>query len=257
MYITVTSGKQDPCDFISNFVDSIDIHDGYEVALTGIYHGPLFNIDEEHNKFTLKKGKQVVNYVIPPGYYQSTAHLVLAMYDSLVDRLKDTTGLVKLKPGYCHKKFGVCTLIINDPGVKFLNNWDRDGQTGLLQHFGYYLTAEFNSLDVAHEHLGSSTEPTFIYSNIVSNSVVDNHESRLLACAPLKTVKGFCYHEFTNPSYHPLRVNSFTDISFQMRNVDGKLIQIQYMESTNKFKEEFIIKYPTIMILHVRKRSIG
>lgn len=85
MYITVTSGKQDACDFISNFVDSIDIHDGYEVALTGIYHGPLFNIDKEHNKFTLKKGTQVVDYEIPPGYYQSTTHLVLAMIHWLID----------------------------------------------------------------------------------------------------------------------------------------------------------------------------
>ena len=240
-FITVTSGKSNPCDFISNFIDSIDIHDGYEVALTGIYHGPLFNIDKEHNKFTLKKGAQVVDYEIPPGYYQSTTHLVLAMYDTLVDEMEDSTSIVKVKPEYSHRKYGACTLKINDKGVKFFNNWDREGQTGLLQHFGYYLTTEF----------------TFIYSNIVSNSIVDDQQSRLLACAPLKTVEGYCHHEFSNPSYRPLRVNSFTDISFQMRNVDGKLIQIDYMEHTNKFKEEFIIKYPTIMILHVRKRSIG
>ena len=253
LFITVTSKDQNPCDFVSNFIESININDGYEVALMGIFHGPLYNIDEKRNKFTLIKGTQEEDYRIPPGYYESTPHLMLAIYKVLKESLKDDTPLIKKSPTIKHKS-GSCFLSLSDQDkdVKFLINRDKAGETDVLQYFGYYITEKLSRLEVTHEYLGTATQPTFIYSNIVGESMLDSNQTRLLACAPLKTENGYCHHEFDNPSYLPLRVNSFTDISFQMRDVNAKLTQIAHKEYIN---DTAIVEYPTIMRLHVRKRQ--
>ena len=106
------------------------------------------------------------------------------------------------------------------------------GETDVLQHFGYFGNGEtFGKIKILPEYLSTNSEAAFIYSNIVGQSSVDGEQSRLMACAHLKTTDaGYSYHEFQNPQYHPLRVNSFTDISFQLRDVRGKLINIAHKE---------------------------
>ena len=52
-YITITSEDQNPCDFISNFLDSVNIDAGYEVAVKSIFHAPLYNVTEDNNKFAI------------------------------------------------------------------------------------------------------------------------------------------------------------------------------------------------------------
>ena len=259
MYIVVTSKNQNPCDFVSNFIESININDGYEIALVGIYHGPLYNIDAVHNKFTLVKGTEVVDYEIPPGFYESTIHLLFAIQKALEESLEEPRSICRTKPIIKHEALtGAFSLNIVDKDVKFLVDRARSGESDILQNFGYYLTQSYSKIKSRFKSLGTSTEPTFIYSNIVAESVVDGHQSRLLACAPLKTEHGYCYHEFTNPLYHPLRVNSFTDISFQLRDNKGDLIQIAHQEITNKWGHFDVLEsYPTVMILHVRNAIKG
>ena len=255
MFITVTSGKQDPCDFTSNFIDSIDIHDGYEVALAGIYHGPVYNIVERNSRVTLIKGaSEIKEYYIPPGFYESSTQVMYAIYHTLAQNLGRVVSImpeIKYKPDD-----GICSIKLKDHNVNFLVKPDRDHDASLLNQFGYYNFAKIKSIECHHFIMGASVQPTFIYSNIVSNSIVDDRESRLLTCVPLQTDVGYSYYEFNNPSYHPLRVNSFTDISFQMRDVHGELVRIKHMEKYHWEKDNVVV-YPTIMILHVRKRSIG
>ena len=82
-YITVTSTSQDPCNFVSNFTDTINLNDGYEVAVTRIYHAPVYNITETCNTFTLVHNLQSATHNIPVGFYATSTDVLNAIYENL------------------------------------------------------------------------------------------------------------------------------------------------------------------------------
>ena len=232
MHIVVTSKNQHPASFISNFSESINISDGYEIALISIYHGPLCNITENINSFIIEDNDGLRStYQIPIGYYQSTHAIILAI-KSVLEQSDIRSVLVKV---------GNKTVLTLSGGFKFL------ADTNLMVYLGQSLSV--TKINVEYDILGSSLVPTFIYSNVVSETVIDGYFSRILATAPLKTDEpGYNYHEFENPVYHLLRVNSFTDISFQLRDIYGELIKISDEEVNSQM-------HPTVMLLHIRKRQ--
>ena len=84
-YITITSKNQNPCEFVSNFTDAINLNDGYEIAVTQIFHAPVDNITPRNNKFTLIKGTETKDYRIPTGYYGNTCEIMRAIKNALRD----------------------------------------------------------------------------------------------------------------------------------------------------------------------------
>ena len=80
MEIVVTSDNQNPANFVSNFVDSINVNDGYEIAVKSIFSPPLFNFTEDNNEFTVVtviNGKEYYHsYSIKPEFYENTCQLL-------------------------------------------------------------------------------------------------------------------------------------------------------------------------------------
>ena len=126
-HITVTSDNQDPCNFVSNFTDTINLNDGYEVAVTRIYHAPIYNITKHNNKFTLIKGDIIVDHYIPVGYYPGNCDILGAIY-VVLEKSRETgrnehgqASLIKTKPVFVYKTTGeASSLKIVDSGVSFL-----------------------------------------------------------------------------------------------------------------------------------------
>ena len=96
-YITVTSGKSDPCDFVSRFLEPINVKDGYEVAVIKILHGPIYNITEMNNKFSLIKVRHTVDYFVPPGYYETTTDLLAEIHNVLKIAMDDARSFQHIK----------------------------------------------------------------------------------------------------------------------------------------------------------------
>ena len=53
MDLIITSGAQNPAEFIANFPQSITLNEDYEMAVKSIFTAPYFNFTEENNKFTI------------------------------------------------------------------------------------------------------------------------------------------------------------------------------------------------------------
>jgi hypothetical protein len=87
-------------------------------------------------------------------------------------------------------------------------------------------------------------EPTndicFIYLNIVQFSYINGKRSRLLCVCPIQSKKGYSYIEFSNPTYTPIEVQEFSDITLTIRNIHGQLLQLD-----NRFD--------TVATLHMKK----
>ena len=257
-YITVTSSVQDPCNFVSNFTDTINLNDGYEVAVTRIYHAPIYNVTERNNKFTVIKGTTVVDHYIPIGYYAGTCDVLGAIFTVLEKSRETGTSdhgqptLIHTKPEFLYKSAGESSsLKIVDSGVTFLVDNARDNDAILLKLLGYCVSAKFNKININHFTFEVATEAGFLYSNIVDNSMINQQQSRLLALIPIRSKPGYNYHEFTNPVYGPLSVHSFTDITFTLTNVRGGVVRMDHLYSS--YWGNTKIMYPTIITLHIRK----
>ncbi len=109
-YITITSSVQNPCDFVSNFTDAINLNDGYEVAVTQIFHAPLYNVTERNNKFTLIKDNTISDHFVPIGYYPGTCDIMEAIYEVLETAWRvgsnahGNASLVHTKPQFTYAK---------------------------------------------------------------------------------------------------------------------------------------------------------
>ena len=87
MEIVVTSDNQNPANFVSNFVDSINVNDGYEIAVKSIFYPPPYNFTKDNNEFTIAtviNGKEYYySYAIKPGFYENTCQLLQKMQQSI------------------------------------------------------------------------------------------------------------------------------------------------------------------------------
>jgi hypothetical protein len=259
-YITVTSSDQHPCKFVSNFAESINLNDGYEVAVTRIFHAPLHNVTQRNRKFTLIKGNSIVDHFIPIGYYMGSCDVLNAIYNELLlslERGDNGTGvasLIRAKPQFIYDKgYGeASSLKIMDTGVNFLIDNDRDDDSILLKMLGYCVNSRFDKITINHYSFHHQIEAGFLYSNIVDNSIINQQKSRLLAIVPVTCGPGYNYHEFTNPIYNPLSLHSFTDINFILSDVHGETMSLDAIHSTYWGSTNIVI-YPTIITLHIRR----
>ena len=276
-YITVTSSDQHPCDFVSNFADTISLNDGYEVAVTRIYHAPTYNITETCNTFTLVRSAgnhAPVSHSVPVGFYATSTDVLKAIYGTLKNHtdLATTTSTSSGKDGAVLPSFGPSTMLITvapnfsykasgeasyleilqktsspDRGTMF-----KTGEASpLLKVLGFVVEKKTHRIDINHYILHNAIETGFLYSNIVANSMVNQQQSRLLALVPIQAKIGYNFHEVVNPVYNPLSVHSFTDIDFTLTNVRGEIMRMDNIQSSKI--DDQAIRYPTIITLHIRK----
>ena len=99
------------------------------------------------------------------------------------------------------------------------------------------------TLNIKNYDLRSDDKLGFIYSSIVSNSLIDSHQSRILDTIPLRSDDGYTFYEAINPVFHRMAVASFIDIEFYIRSVNGDLV-------------EFSENLPTVLTLTIRKKQV-
>ena len=252
--ITVTSRGQSPSNFVSSFTNSISLSNDYEVGLLKIAYPPVANVTDENNKFYIAKKDdsfQVI-YEIPTGFYGTTHEIIQAIYNVLKDVSDDddddddddintqadlrysTTGIAD------HTKL---TLQFDDKKTVFVSSDETVGNVlKLLDYRIDNFTAR--TLNVQNYDLPAKDQLGFIYSSIVSNSLIDHHVSRLLDTVTIKssTNGGQCICEVKNPVFHDVSAVNFIDISFEIRDIDGAFIQ-------------FTNDLPTILTLGMRKKQ--
>ena len=263
--ITVTSQGQDAAKFISNFSNSIRLSDNYEVGLLKIAHPPTMNITNMNNRMFIqnKESDGIAVLEIPAGFYETTHDVVQAMQKSLSNynvTKDDYSG--KHQPIAEDSARDVITSATLRYGARNATSADNSRVfLELVDKKSFFLIKEeYQSINILHfldfriENLAtrglvinnydleSKDQIGFVYSSIVSNSLIDYRVSRLLDTVSLKSIKnGHQLFEVQNPVFHDVSAASFIDISFQIRDVDGKLIQ-------------FHSELPTILTLGIRKK---
>lgn len=233
-HITLTSRGQSSSNFISHFADNIDF-EGYEVALKSIYHAPVYNITPQNNSFQVEGIVENISKVlrIPAGYYENNCEILRAINDSLTVELEE-----RRRPVINYKDSGeaVNLLFGKNSTVKF----NAGPNSPLLRCLGYIIPKQISKLNINVYQLNNTLTPAFIYSNSVSNSIIDRQQSRLLAVIPLSSKAGYNFHEIENPNYISLASHSICDARFTVIDLDGNEIPFAVL--------------PTVLNLHFRKK---
>ena len=256
--ITVTSLGQNPASFISNFSNSIQLSEGYEIGLLKIACPPIFNVSNNNNKLYVvkKEDNSELLFEIPQNFYPTTHDLAQSIYQVLASHSveqgsdgDENADEINFKANLrYHGSSGSAdhsklTLQLIDKKLNFRARSDDPGNILDLLEFRIK-NFSARSLVIQNYDLTAQDQICFIYSSIVSNSLIDYNVSRLLDTVPIKSSKNGGYYmlEVQNPVFHDISSSSFIDINFDIRNVFGDLVQ-------------FVPSLPVILTLGLRKKQ--
>ena len=137
MDLIITSGTQNPAEFIANFPQSITLNEDYEMAVKSIFTAPYFNFTEENNTFLIAvigddtdtpellpslpgieeetegsfvrnkrivKASQIIDielpFKIPIGHYPTTCDVLAAMHKVLCEAVDSDESPLNSKPNF-------------------------------------------------------------------------------------------------------------------------------------------------------------
>lgn len=297
MDLIVTSGTQNPANFVVDFPQSIELNGSYEIAVKSIFTPPSFNFTSKNNSFSiLKLGdlsdedqvgaadffegslsriprivkpfpkdpqlfEILAHFEIPPSHYSNTCEVLAAMQKSLYDNIVENDPLRKNLPKFSIKD-GRVKLTFHQKSAGsgnrkkvgdtfFVIHPYSHSEANVLNSLGFCATDErqlYEEIDLEIYSFVTSNSEAFLYSTIASNSLINEQSSRLLCVFPAGSATGLNYHEFLNPTYRPLAVHSFNDIQFEITNVQGEVLELDYLDLMRHHK----IATPTIIQLHIR-----
>ena len=264
-YITIASDAYSPSDFHTQFNTTFNLTEDYEVALKSIFYGPLCNVCEHNDLLVLRlNNREMRELRVSHGYYPTMYYLTRAINDTVVnfyDNLGEgdenwaVSNATNVKFNSSQKQTGgISAISLSLPeNVKFYYYPFTHGKSNILDLYGVQLRFSTSKLLVRDTKLEYKHQVGFVYSSLVKDSKFNNKDSRLLATIPLYTDDGYSEYMVVNPSYYPIAVTSFDNVSFQIRDNKGKLVEIAHRELADR-RENKPILYPTILTLHIRKR---
>ena len=301
MDLIITSGVQNPAEFIANFPQSITLNEDYEMAVKSIFTAPYFNFTEENNTFSIAvvgdstdtpdllpslpgiedetggslirnkrilKASQIIDielkFEIPTGHYPTTCNVVAAMQKVLSEAVDSDESPLNIKPKFVisdgrvklhYHKRGTKTVKKKPGEIHFIV--EANPQRGsVLNSLGYCPANEdelVENIDLDVYAINNPRMEAFLYSTVVTNSMIDQQASRILCVFPVGGETGYNYHEFINPIYRPLSVHFITSMEFAMSNVEGDLLDL---DKSHLARQGFTKSFPTILNIHIRRRTL-
>ena len=249
--ITVTSNLDNPADFTSAFTNAVQLSNEDEVGLLSISHAPACNITEYNNKLYVKDSEhhRLTRIVIPEGYYETSFQLLKIFYGALnehpdphdpnEDDRVDTRANLKYRNSSIMNE--IMVLELTNKNSRFD---DVDFPDNILKFLNCVIPdTSVRSLSLNDFHLPSPIQMGFIYSTIVSNSLINDRSSPLLATVPIVSPSDeYCTYEIINPVFHDISTFNFIDISFEIRDINANIINLAMGK-------------PTILTIAIRKKD--
>ena len=230
--ITGTSGE-----ITTNFLYPVRLEDGFELALSYFFCGPLSNVNNERDLLYLVKGDGQGNVVeeklleIPHGYYHTTGDVLNIICESINNYIRENPeiwGYVLATINYNIQR-RIWNLNLpkkQDISIAHDKCWDRN----VLTLFTGLEDGNYTELAVVESEFSECKENIFIYSSIVQESNIDNHQTRLLAVLPVRVNAKYTHYEPVNLKFYKIAIEDFSSISFEIRNERGNLVDFDSKE---------------------------
>ena len=244
----IAGGKGgNPAVLSVNYMEPVKLAQGLGLALKSVAYGEIYNVSEINNSFKMNVKKSEIENVInstggfnvdrdqeailsiPNGRYNQTEH-VMAAIERAINTYIQRIGL----QAHCKSlnTHGRMTIIF--PNILEISYMSSETPLDLIN-----ASVIANRISSYAGDVSEWTELCFVYVNIVQNSFINGRKSRLASVFPVHSKKGYTFFEIGNPSYVPIEIREFTDISVTFRNIKGEILQISDT-------------YDTVITLHVK-----
>ena len=229
---------------VSMSLDPVKLDEKMGIAVKSIAYGELQNINASNNSVLLKfdtvkmyQAKMAgeyngpimgntVPFTVHPSHYGRALDVVQSMANTINSALasslfqeqltlKVESSIITVTP----PKF--CT-IEPSPLLSFLGAVEKDGVW-----------------EIRNEKLVNRQIMGCLYLNIVENSFINGKKSRILCMCPFDYQPGYAFFEFKNPTYVPVEVREFSDITLSILDFHGQFVP-------------FSDKFDTVITLEMR-----
>ena len=212
---------------LQTYLEPVKLSDNIGLAVTSIFHGEVFNISSSYNKvhFTTPtqegSGYTAKNWTveIPVGHYLSTFLILNAIHEEIE---KDELGIsnISSKPHFevILTKGGTISVIDKNIVIDFTHN-DTPWKV-----IGIESSKDFKK-SIKNINYSQNLSPAFLYVNIIENSYINGHLSRILSMVPISMKSNWSYYEFAFPNYVPIDVKEFSKIDIEIKDFNGKLVE--------------------------------
>ena len=215
----------------NNFLFPMRVRDGYKLALNGFCSGPICNVNKKndvvhivlHSAVAAIRGREKrVHVKITHDYYPTVGQLLEVVVDEVAREIS-RHGVDHSPPTLKYKADkNLWTLKMND-GMSLVSCKSEPGNifnTLLNTPDGTY-----DEISVREGPLSSGIELGFVYCSVVEDSLIDNKLSRLLTIIPIPKNQSYVFFEPATPCYHSISVLEFSNISIEIRDSDGELLE--------------------------------
>ena len=264
--IAIIGGADENPAYFETQIEPTKLTTAYEVCVSSICHGEVYNIHEGNNtvyfyhgnRLEIERVKQIRGKAriisrpeevpeqdrglynpsslstvqIPKGNYESSINLFWV----IASVIRDTLGLTKKRDGInpsLDKMYNVISVEMT--GIYLLIEGVTDGPWSLL---GVHAD-QYENFTVMNKDLYSTEFPAIIHANIVENSYVNGKLTHKLGIVPIKNRVGWSFYMPKNPTYVPIAVREFSKIKIMLRDINNEYIRF------NPF-------YKTVITLNIR-----
>jgi len=225
-------------EITTNFLYPVRLEDGFELALSYFFCGPLCNVNNERDLLYLVKGDghgivvQEKLLQIPHGYYHTTGDSLNTICQAINKFIRENTeiwGSATARVDYNIQR-RIWTLILpkkQNISIAHDKCWTRN----VLNLFTGLEDGNYTELAVVESEFTESRENIFIYSSIVQESNINDHQTRLLAVLPVRVNARYTHYEPLTLKFYKIAIEDFSSISFEIRNERGNLVDFDRKES--------------------------
>ena len=225
------------------------------IALTSIFHGEIFNINETNNK---------ISYLQPdPELSEISGGIVRGSLPLVTGSLPQKTELLQSKSleipiGYYPSVISILEKIsisfkrlhlfneefYDDKEPEFICNLLPNGYIECFTKNIHIQVREDNSpwsligidnnliygenqnkVIVKDRTFSKDLVPAFLYVNIVESSYINGKLSRVLSTIPIRMKSDWSFYEFSHLNYVPISVKEFTNIYVEIRDIGGNYVK--------------------------------
>ena len=216
----------------TNFFYPVRLEEGFELALSYFFCGPIANVNSEADLVYLVKGdghglvEKEKLLEIPHGYYHTTGELIGQIAESINEYMAEHEsewGTGKARVDYNVQK-RVWTLVLpkkQHVSIAHDKGWERN----ILNLFTGLDGGNYEEISVLESNFEENVESVFVYSSVVQESYIDTHQSRLLAVIPVRTNSKYTHYEPTHLRFYKIAIEEFSSIFIELRNSRGHLVE--------------------------------
>ena len=248
--VVIVGGENGNTSRFTTQLGPIKLDNDYEMAITSLCHGEVYNIHSGNNKVyfyltasetgleSVKRSRGLAEspsvyeipddmdryslpslrqITVPEGSYESTIKLCWTISNLISDQL----GVKKRNAmnATVDKQYNIVNVELENLYLVIRDKKDTPWAIMDVHE------DQYERFTITNQDFHCSSFPVFVYANIIENSYMNGRLTRNLGIVPVTNAPQWSFYESSNPNYVPINIKEFTNILIELRDINGQYIK--------------------------------